>query len=82
MGAEKGVLEAYAATARFGLPGFAVHAAEGGRLWVFKSGSAYYQTYLTKGEPAKRVTLIGEGPDGRTLLGANKSTLQAYARSN
>ena len=40
--------------------------ADDGRLWIFKSGSKSLQQFQAKGEPAKRVTLIGSGPDGKS----------------
>lgn len=63
----------------YGLPGFAVYEDEG-RLWVFRENSGALKEYRTNGEPAKRVTLVGAGPDGRTLMGAETETLQDYMR--
>lgn len=51
-------------------------------LWVFRDGSEGHQEFLNHGEPAKSVTLIGEGPNGITLRGADKSVLRAYASMN
>ena len=77
MGAEKETLEAYCAEKKFGRPGFVV-VPDDGRLWVFRVGSDSYAKFVAKGEPAKRVTLVGSGPEGKTLMGAEKETLEAY----
>jgi hypothetical protein len=50
-----------------------------GRLWVFRKGSDGLAAFLKEGPPAERVTLIGRGPEGKTLYGADMATLQAYA---
>ena len=81
LGADADVMRAYAAGVRYALPGYAVLGTGEGRLWVFRAGSADHTTFTTKGEPAKRVTLIGAGPDGRTLLGADQDDLRDYADS-
>ncbi len=80
MGSDTEAMKDYAASFRYAWPGFAVYG-DDGRLWVFRRGSSAHQTFLTKGEPAKRVTLIGEGPDGITLLGAERATLDSYLRA-
>lgn len=49
-----------------------------GRIWVFADGSEELVGFLEKGEPAKNVTLIGEGPDGRTIKSADRETIEAY----
>ncbi len=77
MGADKHVLQDFAASHRFAAPGF-VTVGDDGRLWVFRQGSPHLASFVMKGEPAKRVTLIGIGPEGKTLLGADKEAMQAY----
>jgi hypothetical protein len=77
MGSDRETLDAYIAATRYGAPGFRVFN-DDGRLWVFREGSDSLEEYLTKGEPAKRVTLVGAGPDRKTLLGAERETLDAY----
>ena len=62
---------------RYGRPGFAVYE-DDGRLWVFEDGSEDHEGFLAKGEPAKRVTRIGVGPDGRSLMSSDGATLDAY----
>ncbi len=81
MGSNADVMRAYAASAKFTLPGYAVYGAEEGRLWVFHKGSKHHETFLTKGEPAKRVTLVAEGPEGRTLLGSDTAVMKDFADS-
>jgi hypothetical protein len=51
---------------------------EDGRLWVFKDGSDALKEYENSGEPAKSVTLVGAGPDGKTIRSVDKETIQAY----
>lgn len=80
MGADKHVLQDFAASHRFAAPGF-VTASDDGRLWVFRQGSPHLASFVMKGEPAKRVTLIGSGPEGKTLLGADKEAMEAYAKA-
>jgi hypothetical protein len=80
-GAEREVLEAYAAPFRYGLPGYAVYASEG-RLWVFREGSKAQAEFLASGEPAKSVTLIAAGPDGKTLRGDDKQVLEDFSASH
>jgi hypothetical protein len=77
-GASLETLNKYDAAWRFGRPGFAVFADEDGRIWAFRSGSKGLKAYLEHGEPAKSVTMIGVGPDGRTVRGAEKDELKAY----
>jgi len=69
-----------AGSAHYGRPGYAVYEREG-RLWVFRAGSASLEQYHTKGEPAKRVTLVGAGPDRRTIVGPDRETIDAYLAS-
>jgi hypothetical protein len=76
---EIGILHDYMARWKYASPGFVVLGRDG-RLWVFKAGSEAYRAFLEHGEPAKRVTLVGAGPDGKTLMGASKQTLQEYAQ--
>ena len=78
MGSDREVLEDFAASHKYRAPGFVV-VSDDGRLWVFRQGSEHLASFVTKGEPAKRVTLIGSGPSGKTLLGADKEAMQAYA---
>jgi hypothetical protein len=63
---------------RYGRPGFSVYEAEGGRLWVFREGSDDLVEFLDKGEPAKRLTRIGVGPDGKSLMSSDGPTLDSY----
>jgi len=77
LGSERETLEAYAAPWRHGRAGFEVFW-DDGRLWVFAEASDALAEYRAKGEPAKRVTLVGAGPGGVTLLGADRETLDRY----
>ena len=63
---------------RYGRPGFAVYETESGRLWVFRDGSDDLREFLDAGEPAKRITRIGVGPDERSLMSSDGATLDAY----
>ena len=76
-GAEMDELRDYTATYKYGLKDFRVFVREG-RLWIFRDGSEALTTFLKVGEPAKSVTLIGEGPEGMTVKGAERETLDAY----
>ena len=78
LGAELDVLADYSASWRYRAPGFVV-VGDDGRLWVFRKGSDGLAAFLKEGPPAERVTLIGRGPEGKTLYGADMATLQAYA---
>jgi hypothetical protein len=49
-----------------------------GRLWVFREESAELASFRTQGEPAKNVTLVGQGPGGISLRGVDRETLDAY----
>jgi len=60
----------------YATPGFAVHP-DGDRLWVFRDGSEGHRSCLAHGEPAERVTLIGAGPEGETIYGAEIEMLRA-----
>ncbi|MGE0193405.1 MAG: hypothetical protein AB7T63_15345 [Planctomycetota bacterium] len=64
----------------FGRPGFDVFERDG-RLWVFASGSKDLEEFLAHGEPAKSVTLVGAGPEGRTLIGPSREVLDSYRTS-
>lgn len=66
---------------RYGRPGFAVYEAESGRLWVFEDGSDDLQEFLDTGDPAKRVTRIGVGPDGKSLMSSDGQTIDSYLAS-
>ena len=77
LGADMDVVKAYRVAALYGKPGFVV-IEEDGRLWVFQENSEAHAEFVAKGEPAKRVTLIGVGPEGKTLMGADRETLNAY----
>jgi hypothetical protein len=61
-------------------PGFRVFV-EDERLWVFREGSEHLEQFLEVGEPAKSVTLIGVGPRGVSVRGAERATLDAYLMS-
>jgi len=80
LGGDAALLKSYAGACRYSLPGFEARE-EGGRIWVFRAGSADLQEFLAKGEPSKRVTKIGTGPEGRSLMGADAGTLDDYALS-
>ena len=58
-------------------PGYHIEARDE-RLWVFAQDSDGYREFLEHGEPAKCVTLIGSGPDGRTLRGDERDVLKRY----
>ena len=76
-GAERHVLESYKAAWTYGGDGFAVFL-EDGRLWVLKEGSKGLQQFLSVGEPAKSVTLIGQGPNRMTLRSTDRETANAF----
>jgi uncharacterized protein (TIGR03000 family) len=61
-------------------PGFVTFVKDG-RLWVFRVGSQALADYKKDGEPAKQVTLVGEGPEGMTLKGPDAETLDAYLKA-
>jgi hypothetical protein len=79
MGPDAETLDAYVVLAKYGRAGFAV-SEDDGRLWVFRDGSKELEEFRKGGEPAKRVTRIGAGPDGRTVMGPDAETLDAYLR--
>ena len=78
MSSDGAVIDAYVAATRYALPGYFVRM-DDGRLWVFEEGGEALAAFLEKGEPAKRVTLVGQGPDGKTLLGDDEGVLGRYA---
>ncbi len=80
LGADAALLRSYAGACRYSLPGFEARE-QGGRILVFRAGSPDLAESLAKGEPAKRVTRIGTGPEGRSLMGADAATLDDYALS-
>jgi len=59
-------------------PGFVVYEVEG-RLWIFKDGSDAQKAFADGTEPAKRVTRVGAGPDGETIIAVDGSVLDAFA---
>ena len=71
------VVAKVAESAKYDQPGFSVYEADG-RLWVFKDGSAGHKSFLEHGEPAKCITKIGVGPDGKTVKGSESSEIEAY----
>ena len=58
-------------------PGF-VTRVQDNRVWVFAAGSKDWQDFLAHGEPAKSVTRIGVGPDGRTVKSSDAAVLDAW----
>lgn len=62
---------------KYDQPGFAVYEADG-RLWVFKDGSEGHTSFLEHGEPAKCITKIGVGPDGKTVKGSDAAEIDSY----
>jgi hypothetical protein len=76
-GSDTETLQSYLAAYRYGRPGYAVFL-DDGRLWVFTDQSEDMQAFLRSGEPAKSVTLIGEGPDGKTLRSSDLETARAF----
>jgi hypothetical protein len=61
-------------------PGFKTEVKEG-RLWVFREGSKDYDDYKKKGEPAKMVSRIGEGPNGMTIRSGDTKTIEDYMKA-
>ena len=68
---------ACATTPTYEKPGFVAEMVDG-RLWVFEEGSPELEEFRRVGEPAKSVTLVGEGPEGVTLRGPDRETLRRY----
>lgn len=58
-------------------PGFVTFEVDG-RVWVFKTGSDALKEFEEHGEPAKQVTLIGKGPEGKTLKSDDMNTAEEY----
>ena len=52
-----------------------------GRLYVFPTNSQAHQQFNRTGEMGKSVTRIGAGPDGKTIIGPDDDTLNAYLGS-
>ena len=77
IGPSREVLDSYRASIRYGAPGFAVFL-DDGRLWVLREGSDDLKDFLSVGEPAKSVTLIGVGPDGQTVRAPDRATADAW----
>jgi len=44
----------------------------------FLADGASLRSFHQKRESARRVTLFGRGPEGKTLMGADRETLNAY----
>ena len=65
------------ATNNYDKPGFTTME-DDGRLWVFKTGSEDLAAYKESGDLAKRVTRIGAGPEGMTLMAPDADVLDAY----
>jgi hypothetical protein len=55
-------------------PGFRTVGDEG-RIWIFREGSEALAEFERVGEPAKSFTMIGAGPEGRTLRSEDKETI-------
>ncbi len=60
-------------------PGFVTFEKDS-RVWVFKTGSESLKQFQEHGEPAKQVTLIGKGPDGKTLKSDDAKTAEEYLK--
>lgn len=58
-------------------PGFVTFEKDG-RVWVFKADSEALKQFQEHGEPAKQVTLIGKGPEGKTLKTDDMKTAEEY----
>jgi hypothetical protein len=58
-------------------PGFVTKIVDD-RLWVFEEGSEGLKEFEASGEPAKSVTLIGEGPLGMTIRSDDRATIDKY----
>jgi len=68
--ADGGPLEGTGPHAKYGFVTFE----QENRIWVFRHGSKELQDYAAKGEPAKHVTLIGRGPQGKTVRAPDSDT--------
>lgn len=51
-----------------------------GRLYVFDAGSEALADYRASGDMAKRVTRIGAGPNGETLIAPDTDVLDRYTK--
>lgn len=60
-------------------PGFETFEVDG-RVWVFKTGSESLKEFQEHGEPAKQITLIGKGPEGKTLKSDDMKTAEEYLK--
>lgn len=49
-------------------------------MWVFKTDSEALKQFQEHGEPAKQVTLIGKGPEGKTLKTDDMKTAEEYLK--
>ena len=78
-GPDRGVLKSFQAAWNYGGDGFAVFE-DDGRLWAFRVGTESLAQYLDVGEPAKSVTLIGVGPQGKTVRGPDRETVDAFLK--
>jgi hypothetical protein len=65
------------AASKYDVDGFTTKV-EDGRLWVFEEGSKELEFFKEHGEPAKKYTNIGAGPDGMTVKSASQETLDKY----
>lgn len=52
-----------------------------GRLWIFKRWSKDLSDFAKKGEPAKQVTLVGQGPGGMTVRCPDVETFKGWQLS-
>ncbi|MFM8980599.1 MAG: hypothetical protein ACKOSS_09085 [Planctomycetia bacterium] len=52
-----------------------------GRLWIFKRWSKDLADFAKKGEPAKQVTLVGQGPGGMTVRCPDVETFKGWQHS-
>ena len=72
------LLTSCAGTRGYDKPGFVTEVIDG-RLWVFEEGSPALEEYLRLGTPPLACcSFIGEGPDGMTLLAADRTVLRRY----
>lgn len=76
-GAAPTALEAKQTVTGHDRPGYVTYEV-GGRLWVFREDSRDLEAFRKQGEPAKSVTLPGQGPGGISLRGTDRETLDAY----
>jgi hypothetical protein len=61
----------------FAKPGFDTALVDG-RVWIFRTGSKEAADFAKGLEPAKSVTRIGGGPEGRTVRAPDYETIDAY----